>query len=60
MQEVGAGDAHFGGFIAMFLNAPKCVRFERSLGFARIVAARHVSGLQPTDWRGLSALEQDK
>lgn len=60
VRPLGAGDAHFAGFIAMFLNAPKCIRFERALGFARIVAAQHVSGCSPTGWSGIREFVNDR
>lgn len=54
VREVGAGDAHFAGFIAMFLDARPVIRLERSLSVARLVAARYVSGHAPGDWTDLA------
>ena len=57
IRELGAGDAHFAGFLAAFSIAPPATRLERGLAAGRIAAARHVLGLKPGTWTDLVRFE---
>jgi sugar/nucleoside kinase (ribokinase family) len=56
-REIGAGDAHFGAFVATFLEAPPAIRLERSLTVGRLAAARHIAGLGPGSWTDLALFQ---
>ncbi|MCI0637479.1 MAG: PfkB family carbohydrate kinase [Gemmataceae bacterium] len=57
VRECGAGDAHFAGFLATYLDAPPKIRLERSLHVGRLTSAMHVCGVAPGDWTELARFE---
>jgi sugar/nucleoside kinase (ribokinase family) len=57
VRKLGAGDAHFGGFVAAWLSAPANTRLERAMSAGRIAGARHVMGLPPGNWSELREFE---